>query len=220
MNPLRMLLQPNHRVAEFGAFQRLLQEVRASQAHGAQQQFLARLKTRKNHVESRDRQLHLLQRAQALLRIGRDVQQNRRLRVEVQIVQDARREIGTQVFVFPGDLRVRGARQLLAHEIMKAGFGARYDQLNRHKTSSPFSAAVRTERTSNMKSPSSGSLLSRRRNSRLRVASGALDLDSCGERRDLEWLQAEQRQKVVKLISNDADRHRIGHALAAAAAIA
>src|SRR6266581_4182034 len=41
MYPLDVLFEAGHRIIEFGAFQRLLQKVSASQPHRTQQEFLA-----------------------------------------------------------------------------------------------------------------------------------------------------------------------------------
>ena len=70
MDALRVLLEANQGLAEFRALQRLLQEVGATQAHGAQQKLFTGLEAGKNHVERGDRLPQLLQRAQTLLGIG------------------------------------------------------------------------------------------------------------------------------------------------------
>ena len=76
----------------------------------------------------------LLERAESLLRIGRDIYEHRGLRINIDVMNNTDRKVRSHVFIVTHDFRIGSARELVANEIMKAWFGTGYDQLNCHKT--------------------------------------------------------------------------------------
>ena len=76
----------------------------------------------------------LFERSQSLLRIGGNIHQGGGLWVKTHIMRNADGKVRSHVFMGTDNFRVRRARQLLAHEVMKTRFLARYDKLDRHSS--------------------------------------------------------------------------------------